>query len=383
MSVQNTQYITVGSADLYIDGRNVGSVKEPSFGVARDYLEHVSGIPQRVDKKVLITDATNVKATLEEISPQNLALALGLDSSDITNTVSGKESSNWEKALILYKNNWAFIGRSPIARATGTADSGTTTTLVDDVLSDTDDYYNGWILRIVDGTNAGEERTVTDYDGATHTVTVDSAFSSAIDNTSKYVLTSLRAQVGSVITEAADTGATSIKVRNATNFNPGDSIMIGGNANTVSSISENTITLGSALANAVTADTIVRDISVTLQEDVDYRVDYIDGRIEPLDSGILQDEEDLIVAFDYITYSGQSIPLGKLTSNKEYHVLLRHHLTDGGWLEFEFWKTNVASNFEFGFNTSDWVGMPIEINAVNDETNHPTAPYGEIRMVEE
>ena len=41
-----------------------------------------------------------------------------------------------------------------------------------------DDYYNGMEVRIIDGTGEGQTRTITDYDGTTRTITVDSAWGS-------------------------------------------------------------------------------------------------------------------------------------------------------------------------------------------------------------
>ena len=72
----------------------------------------------------------------------------------------------------------------------GTANSGTTTTLVSTLLRQANDYYNHHKYRcyIYDGTNIGVEREVSDWDLGTHTLTFDPAFPSAINNTSKYEL---------------------------------------------------------------------------------------------------------------------------------------------------------------------------------------------------
>lgn len=71
----------------------------------------------------------------------------------------------------------------------GTATSGSTTTLADTGLStSTDDDWNGAYLYIYAGTNAGLARTVKDYTGATDVLTVEEAYPSAVDTTSKYIL---------------------------------------------------------------------------------------------------------------------------------------------------------------------------------------------------
>lgn len=71
----------------------------------------------------------------------------------------------------------------------GTATGGSTTTLVDTGLStSSDDVWNGALLYIYTGTNAGSLRTVTDYTGASDTLTVTKAFPAACDTTSQYIL---------------------------------------------------------------------------------------------------------------------------------------------------------------------------------------------------
>jgi len=88
----------------------------------------------------------------------------------------------WDEAVLACENRGAIVE--------GTADSGTTTTLVDAALPATQlNYYNGWRLKITAGTNAGEARKVIGYDPGTKTLTLDRPFSAAIDNTSTYRLT--------------------------------------------------------------------------------------------------------------------------------------------------------------------------------------------------
>lgn len=69
---------------------------------------------------------------------------------------------------------------------TGTADSGTTTTLVDAARTEADDFWNDMLLVIIAGTNVGQARRISDFVAATDTITVDAAFNAAIDNTSEY-----------------------------------------------------------------------------------------------------------------------------------------------------------------------------------------------------
>ena len=69
---------------------------------------------------------------------------------------------------------------------TGTASSGSTTTLVDSgVLSEVDNYWIGAVLTITGGTNSGTTHLITDSDSSSTRVTFDS-ISAAMDSTSVY-----------------------------------------------------------------------------------------------------------------------------------------------------------------------------------------------------
>lgn len=74
----------------------------------------------------------------------------------------------------------------------GQATAGTSTTLIDtsndsSIYNDfDDDYFTYCELQIVGGTNVGESRLITAYDKSAGQITVDEAFSNAIDDTSVY-----------------------------------------------------------------------------------------------------------------------------------------------------------------------------------------------------
>jgi hypothetical protein len=52
--------------------------------------------------------------------------------------------------------------------------------------SATDDYYNGYMLRIVQGTGVGQKKKITDYEGTIKKATLESNWSVVPDTTSKY-----------------------------------------------------------------------------------------------------------------------------------------------------------------------------------------------------
>ena len=70
----------------------------------------------------------------------------------------------------------------------GLADAGSTDiALIDSELTGADDYWNDYDLEMITGSNAGEERSVTDFNSTSHTLSF-SAFPYAISAGDKYVL---------------------------------------------------------------------------------------------------------------------------------------------------------------------------------------------------
>ena len=66
--------------------------------------------------------------------------------------------------------------------------SGTSLNLASYGISATDGFYDGQTISIVEGTGAGQSGTVTAYDGSSRTVTLDSAFGTAVDSTSVFTI---------------------------------------------------------------------------------------------------------------------------------------------------------------------------------------------------
>jgi hypothetical protein len=66
-----------------------------------------------------------------------------------------------------------------VVAAQGTADSGTTTTLVDSVLTQGADYWNGYMV-VVEFSGGTERRCIRDFDSDTDTLTVFPAFTTSV-----------------------------------------------------------------------------------------------------------------------------------------------------------------------------------------------------------
>src|SRR3989338_6092972 len=82
-----------------------------------------------------------------------------------------------------------FEGAFQKVLAYGKADSGSTTTLVDDALDGSaTDAFDGMVLYITEGTNVGASKPIANngFNNGIDTLTVSSGFSSSIDSTSRY-----------------------------------------------------------------------------------------------------------------------------------------------------------------------------------------------------
>jgi len=88
--------------------------------------------------------------------------------------------SRWYLTHDRRKIGFVFVPDAGGVKGLTTGLAGDALTIVDSALSTTDDAYNGLTVRITSGAQEGQERTISDYDAATTTITVDSAFAAAI-----------------------------------------------------------------------------------------------------------------------------------------------------------------------------------------------------------
>jgi len=115
----------------------------------------------------------------------NAANVLGVMAESIAAADNPSTSVTYGK---VYDNPFNLYRCSFADQVDSTATSGTTTTLVDTALSTSnDDYWNGALLYVYAGTNAGCVRTVTDYTGSSDTLAFV-AMPAACDTTTKYII---------------------------------------------------------------------------------------------------------------------------------------------------------------------------------------------------
>ena len=139
---------------------------------------------------VVLTNGKVAKATA------NAANVLGVMAESITAADNPTAGITYGK---VYDNPFNIYRCSFADQTDSTATGGTTTTLSDTGLTtSTNDVWNGALLYVYAGTNAGCIRTVTDYDGSSHTLTFQ-AMPASCDTTSKYILLGNAGKAGDVI----------------------------------------------------------------------------------------------------------------------------------------------------------------------------------------
>lgn len=118
-------------------------------------------------------------------------LPSSLGTKTFVESVQSNAQGVW-KMTEAYVNTNGYIGdvRYHKVADSGTADSGTDTTLTDAKAWTENEFNEGYILKITAGTNSGEERTI--VSNTADTITVDRAFTAAIDATSVYEIVQLK-----------------------------------------------------------------------------------------------------------------------------------------------------------------------------------------------
>lgn len=116
----------------------------------------------------------------------NAANVLGVMAESITAADNPATGLTYGK---VYDNPFNIYRCSFADQTDSTATGGTTTTLIDTGLAtSTDDVWNGALLYIYEGTNAGCIRTVSDFTGSTRLMTWTNPMPAACDTTSKYIV---------------------------------------------------------------------------------------------------------------------------------------------------------------------------------------------------
>lgn len=172
-----------------------------SLGFEVIYNKTVTTIPNPVAYE-LTPSTTFTRGDMVVLASGKLALATSASVTDIVGVMA--ESIVSDATSIMYGKVYDHpdnVYRCTIVdQLDATATGGDTTTLIDTNLSTSgNDVWNGALLYIYAGTNAGCVRTVSDYVGATDKLIVTAPFPANCDTTTKYILLGAGAAAGDII----------------------------------------------------------------------------------------------------------------------------------------------------------------------------------------
>jgi hypothetical protein len=194
--------------------------------VAGSLAEAISNI--EVDTNELQTDdVPGLIAALNNVSTADLATALTdihldhlmataaadvvVDGSVIAHMVSSTEDwstfvpSDDSLQAIRDRGDASWTTGAGGSLATGTADSGTTTTMVDAALTEADtDYWKGNLIEFTNGTLDGQVRLITDFTPATDTITFYPATTQAVATHTYQIIAAADGDAKAVILAAID-----------------------------------------------------------------------------------------------------------------------------------------------------------------------------------
>ncbi len=186
---QNDNTITAGTLDLTTGGQSgifsaiVTDAYPSKTGTGKIALTNGGSLGGKLS--VTVSDVTTTAGVLGEYAG---GTELG-SRAQMMIYIDYDQSGTWTNGdKGLWSDGTTYNFATTLFDVIGTADSGTATTLVDNALTQAVDFFNGMTLTITAGTNVGESRTITDFDADADTITVGSAFTAAIDNTSEYAI---------------------------------------------------------------------------------------------------------------------------------------------------------------------------------------------------
>lgn len=317
----DTNALTVGLATIKMGGTEIGSVTDGTLEVTLETLEHKTGLPLTIDKKVVIEKGARFTATWEEVKAENLRLAIGVPTSELT-SISGTANvaTVVTQQLDVTNETWAGMNHNSI------------TTLA---------YAHAAAL-----TAGGSTTTAIKISGTHHIRTLD---------------TITIPGYGAKAISATDKGTTG--------------------ADPISGVA--TLT-SAAFATAPTAglEVYVSTLGATgstFTEYTDFVIDRGVGRVRGIPGGTIRRYARIYMRYSYSAGERKRIPLGTSTSPIEVPVEIIHTRPDSTDVNIYFWKASPGGTFSLPFSPNDWVGYPVEITSLYDN-NHTDSPLGYIEL---
>jgi len=199
-SVYTAKAISFGGVSQTLEGQ-IGRVAVNFDNVAKDmtaYIDSYDFEGRTLSIKRIFLDAIGSSTYYNELFRGYMEQPKEITRQSVT--ISATEGKPLQRRVLLKKYdrecNLTFGGAAcntdgnanlASLKATGTADSGTTTTLVDNALTQADDYWNYGSIILVKG-GVTYNRKVQDFDAGADTITLDLGLPVAIDNATTYTV---------------------------------------------------------------------------------------------------------------------------------------------------------------------------------------------------
>jgi len=328
---QNTSYIDIGNADIYLAGIPVGSVKNGAFEGSYEKQEHKSGYPQVVDKSVITGLSAQFKGTWEEVNGENLRVALGVDES----------ATGFQRKQVSVTRDLATNSRFQV--------------------------------RLI-----GVGSTFKSYVGALCNDNLEGQNDGSVNGTS---FTSATAQFQTNGVKAGHfvwikTGTHAGKVVKVSSVTDENTLVLSESLATDSGFSYQVMEMGVYDGNDGSAQ--------LLTPDTDYSYDSSFGTIYALSGGSIESainangSTTVYVEYVHAKSSFTRIPLGATTKILEIPVLIEKvRNSDGRLFQIMFWKASPGQSFSLPFTADDWQSYEVTLVSVKDPL-HPEAPLGYI-----
>lgn len=171
----------------------------------------MSGVPISIGNTTSETTVNDNLTVTGNLTVGGTTTISSFSFSNSTLVINKNQTASYDAGFLIQRyqtSNQAGLGdvvspaETPIE--TGTAQSGTSNTIVlSNSANSNDNYYNNWWIKITGGTTFNDVRQIVSYVGSTRTATISGTFTSAPDNTSTYSLYN-KNYVGMYIVESSN-----------------------------------------------------------------------------------------------------------------------------------------------------------------------------------
>jgi hypothetical protein len=118
---------------------------------------------------------------------------------------------------------------------------------------------------------------------------------------------------------------------------------------------------------------VVTHGATTFVANVDYKIDAVVGRVMPLSTGAIYEDEALTITFSYAAISQPKL----VPSQRDVIGFLRFVPNNdvGPWWEAQIWRATLKCDGDINFLADDWGKLSFTADIDDDADNHPTEPY--------